>query len=394
MYSPRLKRGYFLLEGLNSLSTTYFFYYVYFLTEAQFGFSKTQNLVLAAALGFMYGVSSAFGGRLAQRCGYFTALKAGFGLMMGMFAVGPILPQKIQIASMFVANFGMALTWPALEALVSEGEPADRLQRNVGIYNLVWAGFGAVAYFSGGAIINAWSFKAMFLVPAAVQAVQLILTLFLERAAKSGGHAPASAGHADVVDDEEEKHRSPVSPQTFLKMAWLANPFGYLAISTVVAVIPAVAKQMHLSVMWAGIVCSVWLFVRTASFGLLWWWNGWHYRFRWLAAGYIGMACSFVALLVAPSVFVLVVAQVFFGLGLGLLYYSSLYYSMHVGEAKGEHGGLHEAMIGAGSCAGPAVGALTLHYLPQYASGGTYAVGGMLVTGLIGLSWMRWRRTD
>jgi len=36
-------------------------------------------------------------------------------------------------------------------------------------------------------------------------------------------------------------------------------------------------------------------------------------------------------------------------------------YSMDVGETKGEHGGLHEAMIGAGMCLGPAVGALSLY---------------------------------
>src|SRR6185503_20347508 len=93
-------------------------------------------------------------------------------------------------------------------------------------------------------------------------------------------------------------------------------------------------------------------------------WPGWHYRFRWLAAAYVTMTSSFVTLLLAPNLWLVIAAQIAFGLALGLIYYSSLYYSMDVGETKGEHGGFHEAMIGLGSCAGPAVGAASLYFAP------------------------------
>ena len=39
---------------------------------------------------------------------------------------------------------------------------------------------------------------------------------------------------------------------------------------------------------------------------------------------------------------VIVVAQIAFGMGCGLIYYSSLFYSMDIREAKAEHGGLQE----------------------------------------------------
>ena len=54
------------------------------------------------------------------------------------------------------------------------------------------------------------------------------------------------------------------------------------------------------------------------------------------------------AILLARQLWLVVAAQVFFGLATGLIYYSSLFYSMDVGEASSEHGGLHEAFIGAG----------------------------------------------
>jgi hypothetical protein len=88
---------------------------------------------------------------------------------------------------------------------------------------------------------------------------------------------------------------------------------------------------------------------------------------------------------------VLVVAQVFLGGSVGLIYYSSLFYSMDVGETKGEHGGLHEAMIGAGVCLGPAVGALSLYLAPGFPSAGAYTVTALLACGLAGLVGVRLR---
>ncbi len=70
---------------------------------------------------------------------------------------------------------------------------------------------------------------------------------------------------------------------------------------------------------------------------------------------------------------------------MGLIYYSSLFYSMDGSQTKGEHGGIHEAAIGLGNFAGPAVGALALQFMPQYAHSGAMAVGLLLLGGLGGL---------
>ena len=158
-----------------------------------------------------------------------------------------------------------------------------------------------------------------------------------------------------------------------------------------VAVLPTVAGKLQLSVAQAGIFGSVWLFVRTGSFLLLWLWPGWHYRFRWLNAAYLVMTASFTTLLVSGNLWVVLAAQVAFGLALGLIYYSSLYYSMDVGDTKGEHGGFHEAMIGAGSCAGPAIGAAGAFFFPHAPNASTWTPAGLLVVGFAGLVWLRCR---
>jgi len=393
MYSRKHTTAYFVLEGINSFGTTLYFYYIYFFTEKQFGFTKFQNLVLAAALGLTYGVSSIISGRFAQRRGYFAALKAGYAIMAVVIGAGAFVTAlPVHLAIMFAGIFGMALTWPALQALVSEGQSRRDLQRNIGIYNLVWGGLGALAYFCGGAMFKAFGFRMMFVVPAAIHVSQFIVTLFLQRASRDSATGSAKmSGATDKGTGEHERLPSPDSAKISLRMAWLANPFAYLAINTVIAVMPAVASRLQLSVAQAGILCSIWLFFRTVSFLWLWLWPGWHYRFRWLVVAYLMMTLSFVVLLLAPNLWLVIAAQIAFGLALGLIYCSSLYYSMDVGETKGEHGGFHEAMIGLGSCAGPAIGAAALHQLPNHPSSSTWAVMILLSGGLFGLFWLRWQ---
>jgi predicted MFS family arabinose efflux permease len=255
----------------------------------------------------------------------------------------------------------------------------------VGIYNCTWAGAAALAYFTGGRLYD-WSRRGtVFWLPAGIFLAQFLLLLWLEK-----NHAAVLARTPGPV---KEKHHSPeaaalqqpISPQSFLKMAWFANPFAYIAINTLLAVMPGIAEKLALSPTRVGLFCSVWFFGRLAAFTLLWKWSGWHYRFRWLFTAFVMLIVSFAAILLAHQLWVVVLAQIFFGFAVGLIYYSSLFYAMDVGEASSEHGGLHEAFIGAGICLGPATGAAALQFFPQFQNSGTFAVSALLVVGLGGL---------
>jgi hypothetical protein len=64
---------------------------------------------------------------------------------------------------------------------------------------------------------------------------------------------------------------------------------------------------------------------------------------------------------------------------------------MDVGETKGEHGGLHEAMIGAGSFAGPAIGAAGAYFFPAAMNASTWTPAALLFLGFVALLWLRLR---
>jgi hypothetical protein len=203
------------------------------------------------------------------------------------------------------------------------------------------------------------------------------------------GHAKKylhAAGHKKNPALPPDPNRpSPAKAKKFLRMAWLSNPFSYIAINTLIAVIPGLAAKFQMSPMFAGFICSLWCFVRLGAFVVLWRWTDWHYRFRWLVTAFAMLIFSFATILLSPNLILLIVAQIFFGGAIGLIYYSSLFYSMDASEAKGDHGGIHEAAIGVGNFIGPAVGAASLQWVPQYASSGAVAVSVLLLFGLGGL---------
>jgi predicted MFS family arabinose efflux permease len=380
----RFKTVCYTIEGLNSFATILFFNYLYFFMQKRFDFGDKGNLALAALLGLTYTFAAWQAGRFAHRFGYFTALKIGFGLMVAGLAVGSQLGSVFGvILAATVTNIGMCFIWPTLEALVSESETPAGVPRAVGIYNIVWAVTNALAFFIGGTLVVQFGFKSIFYLPLAIVLVQIALVFWLQNHANET--ARAAAGEPIAAPPPDPNRPSPARAKTFLKMAWLANPFAYIAINTLIAVTPGLAAKFHVSPMFAGFVWSLWCFVRLGAFVVLWRWTDWHYRFRWLAASFVVLILSFATILLSPNLTVLIVAQIFFGGAIGLIYYSSLYYSMDGGAAKSEHGGIHEAAIGLGNCVGPAIGAAALQFLPQYANSGAIAVSVLLLGGFGGL---------
>jgi predicted MFS family arabinose efflux permease len=391
MTHRQLKAGYFTLAGMNTLATSYYFNYLFFFLRDHYGFGNCGNLWVTALSGFIYIFAAWQCGKFAARFGRRLSLKLGFISLSAVMAASGLGANNVAVLVGFVGVYSVVLllTWPALEALVSERESQAGVQEMVGVYNCTWAGVAAAAYFTGGKLYDLLGAGTVFWLPAGIFLAQFLLVLWLDKkhdaVIATTAEPPKEIHHQPAAVSQNQ----PVSPQAFLKMSWLANPFAYIAINTLIAVMPGIAHKLGMSPTQAGLFCSVWFFGRFGAFALLWKWRGWHYRFRWLFGGFILLIASLATILLAQQLWVVVAAQLFFGLTTGLMYYSSLFYSMDVGEASSEHGGLHEAFIGAGIFLGPATGAVALTFAPQSADAATWAVSGLLASGLGGLVWLR-----
>jgi MFS family permease len=381
--SRQFKTACFAIEGMTSFSVCIFSYYIYFLMRDRFGFTGRDNLAFAAFNGLVYTIAAWQGGRFGQRRGYFNALKLGFGIMILALAAGWQFQSVIVLVLATAAfNAGMCFIWPTIEALISEGEDATGLPRRVGTYNVVWASTNALALFGGGTLVEKFGFNAIFYLPIAFFIAALAGIFWLAKHTTGA----CAAGHESVPVPAPDPHRpSPAKTNAFLRMAWVANPFAYIAINTFIPMLPTLAAHFHLTPMFAGFACSLWGFARLGTFIALWLWTGWHYHFRWLVTAFAMLIVSFAAILIVPSLVAVLAAQAVFGAAIGLIYYSSLFYSMDAGKDKGDNGGIHEAAIGIGNFIGPGVGAASLQFLPQHAHSGAVAVSVLLLFGLGGL---------
>jgi predicted MFS family arabinose efflux permease len=285
----------------------------------------------------------------------------------------------VQLAVLVLWAASQFMVWPALEALVTDGASGAARAHLVGIYSVVWAACSALSYFFGGGLFEWLGSGSIFWLPPGLHLLQIAVLWGFAR-----GHerTPVALLTQPPPAAETLSLKHGRDPRSFQRMAWLANPFACVAAFTLLAMIPELARRMGLSTTMAGFFCSIWFFARLAAFVVMWQWQGWHYRFRWLLGGYMLLIMGFATVLTADGLFWLGVGQVAFGLAVGLLYYASLFYSMDVGEARAEQGGIHEAMMGAGNFVGPGIGALSLLLAPQAAYAGVWSVSGLLAVGL------------
>jgi len=381
MISPA-KILFYVIEFFNCYAAVYYSNFLFFYLRRTFGFGETANLLTAALGGFVYIIAAWQGGKLAQRYGCIRMLYIGVCSIILFLALGVAFSTPAsQVVVYCLWTMGVCLIWPALEALISERSGAS-LPKMVGIYNITWAGGGAIAYFTTGILLETLGMESLFWLPLGLTVAELAILPFAARFLKREHEQQYREEPLTSVVHEADTKR-------FLRMAWIANPFSYVAINTVIPLIPSIADKLSLSTGMAGIVCSLWMFARLAAFVICWLWTGWHYRFRWLAGSCLLMIVCFFGLLMTQSIGLLLVAQAGFGLSIGLIYYSSLYYSMNVTENQSSNAGLHEAMIGAGLFIGPAAGAATLYLVPAAIGIGAWSVGGLLCVGFCGLLFVR-----
>lgn len=393
MSSRAFNAGVYAITSLSTIASFYHFSYLFFLLHDRYGFDDRMNLRVAALHGAVYVFAAWQGGRFAERRGAIFSLKMGFAGLVACMVAGSLVTSAAALLAVMVAyTMALLLIWPALEALATADVPPDRVPHMVGLYNLTWSASAAIAYFTGGPLYDWLGAWLIFTVPAVLFLVQFGFVFWLARRVVTGPARPdvAEAVVAPIAPPVELRAHPERAP-TFLRLAWLANPLSYVAIYTLLAVMPGIAGALGLTPTQVGVFCSIWFFARLVSFTILWRWPGWHYRFGLLAGGYVLLVMGFLAILIAPNLVVLVIGQVVFGASAGLTYYSSLFYSMDLSEAKAEHGGLHEAAIGIGICAGPAVGTLSLQLFPAWPHAGALAVTAVLVGGLVAMLTV-WRR--
>ena len=166
---------YYVVEGLSSHAVALMLASIYFYTTRRFGWGSAQNFLLAAALGVSYVLGALWAHAVALRLGRRGTLVLMYGVMSVCAAAALWLTSPAMLVVILLIYSGLsAITWPALESLVSGDAEPGQLARRLGVYNCVWSGAGAVTVAAAGTILKYWP-SGIFAQPAIVHAAMAVL---------------------------------------------------------------------------------------------------------------------------------------------------------------------------------------------------------------------------
>ena len=316
---------------------------LFFVTAEKYRFSALANLALATLMGAVYAIAARVSGRLAHG----RAPRRLLSLTLAIWTAAALVPLLFPSAvgalwiAALVGSAAAATTFPVVESYLTAGRHGAEMRSAIGKFNLTWTPATALPLlllplFGRSALLGSF----------AVSAGATALAWLAAR--KLPPHpAPHEAEAAEAALGSEYS--------SLLRAASWLLPFSYVVSATLAPVLP-----QRLAAVGAGaaasLVAASWMAMRFVVLLLMWRSRFWHGRWEALAAASAALGGGLALVLLAASLPMLVAGLLVYGAGMGLTYYTSLYYSMAVGRGAVDAGGNFEALIGVGYCLGPLLG--------------------------------------
>ena len=192
------------------------------------------------------------------------------------------------------------------------------------------------------------------------------------------GARPAWTGSSDV----------PAGAAEFLPLGLWANFVSWFCLANVQSLYPKLASSRGFSPQLIGCLLFMVGAAQSLFFLVLRSTRAWHFRYGPLVAVHAVAAGGMLVIFGASAVPPLAVAFALVGLGLGLSYYSSIFYSLCGDGGAGRKSGIHELMVGSAFFLGPLAGGLCAQYLGLRAP---FILCAALLAGTAAWEAARWR---
>ncbi|NNF05471.1 MAG: MFS transporter [Candidatus Eisenbacteria bacterium] len=263
-------------------------------------------------------------------------------------AIGVLLLAFVShVAMIFVllAVLGVALAffWPALMASVADRVPPKAMARAVGWFNLAWSSGKGVGFLCGGILLERAGFFTVFLVAAALMMVAATLV--------------GSSGKHEAVAPEEDAYE-PKHLHTYRWVCWVGTAFTMGMVAVMNHHLPEWLEARGWSESVFGGFLGATFLTQTVAFVFLGRTGSWNYRPWPLILSTLVLSGVMLAVpFLQKPVWFFVLAP-FMGVSMGLLFSSSLIYSLAGREKRGRNAGINEAFVGLGTVLFPVLGGL------------------------------------
>ena len=250
------------------------------------------------------------------------------------------------------SGLGHALFWPAVEAELAAEADSYQLRRRVGRFNISWS-IGDIPGALVAGLAYDWQPQLPFLIAAAtgvaISAMNAVIRISAHTEETRTRHRETVSGHAVPRDHV-----------TFWRLALLANFFSAGLVSIVRRLFPdlAVEALRYTGTQWGLLVMMV-AISRTVVFAIMERRHGWLYRPKRLFFVQLLFPTGCLLIIFAQSYWTFILAFACIGAASGVVYFSSLYYSVHGAGSQAQRAGLHESVLGLGAGVIPLVASST-----------------------------------
>ena len=378
-----------VLTGLASTGTSVIWNGLPFIAKRDFGFGESENLSLYILIGFVYVTGALTSGVCTKMLQPLFTLRTIIALLLLTVASVCMLPlidaggSWIIWTSGGVAGFCSAWLWPIVESYLVAGRHGPEMRRAIGWWNMVWMCSVAGAMLAMAPLMD--KHASMVIVGLGVCNLAAIVVL------------PWFSKNPPAHDESAALEHVPDSYRDLLSGARVLLPLSYVINGVLAPLLPFVLTGLVIDVLWQTPVVSIWMVSRVLMTALLWNSQGWHGKWSVLWGALFAMGLGFIGIFSSQSLPLLIIGLILFGGGMGVTYYTALYYAMAVGRAEVHAGGTHEAFIGGGYMVGPLFGLLSLQLAPAGSGSIFYAVIYVvlafliLATVVLGLFWRKAR---
>ncbi len=314
------------------------------------GVSSLWLGILGSSMGITYISLCFFFGKLSERWHRKNLLVLGSFVYVAAFLFFSFSSQIYHLfLSMLLLGVAGAMFWPTLEAWIAEKKSKRTLIQKMALFNISWGTGFAVGPLIGG-ILFGMNFKLPFYFAFFVSVFVLFILFYKTPKVSLATKNKSFTDKALLSEDP------PHSFSLYIKISRMANFILCLCTGMVWYIFPKLGIQLQISPSFLGLLMFTLSFTRVLTFYGLGRVQRWHYRIFPLVLFQLIAAVGLIIIFIANSLPLFFLAFVFIGVGLGMTFSSSLFYSVNVTSQKGPSAAIHETVLMSGFLLGPLMG--------------------------------------
>ena len=314
--------------------------------------------ITASTSTLLYVIFSRIFGRLSDRIGRKRVPQIAALCFSLLYLLMPHCKSLTQLVIMFPFT-GLCLSafWPPYEAWIAELNDGRPLEKRVRMFNLAWATGVMIGYGISGYIYEL-SYMIPFYFAGIGSFIAVTVVTFQPKPVKQSVHVEEQS--------QTENNGSDVQAcltKKFLYISWTAIFFTWITLGVLRYIFPKLISELQMKPSVFGLLMLAWAGTQVVMYFILGATKRWHYKFSVLLILQLLGCIGFVIIYLTNLPILWLLALILFGLQTGMIYFSSIYYSLHGHTDKGNKSGWHECILSSGGFIGPFIGGVLANYI-------------------------------